>query len=208
MAYAPYRGAMAYFHTGNDGLAALALDAMAVRWTALCDRFQAQPPEAFATDPAWHASLDKITGRIAAARVKLEAGDADGAEAVLVPVRADLSALRRRNGIVTHSDRIDDFSTAMTAIWVHRRTPPDMADAQTVAALAEQARVLRRALEAAAAGPPAGTAADPQFQRLIAGSFDSIATIDRAIETLDQALLISALRELRSSERLLWVNFG
>ena len=69
-AYAPYRGAMAYLHTGNDGLAALALDAMAARWTALCDRFRTQPPEAFAKDPAWQASLDGITGRIAAARVK------------------------------------------------------------------------------------------------------------------------------------------
>jgi hypothetical protein len=83
-----------------------------------------------------------------------------------------------------------------------------MADVQTLAALAEQARVLRQALEDAAAGPPAGTAADPQFQRLIAGSFDSVATIDRAIETLDRTLLISALRELRSSEQLLWINFG
>ena len=207
-AYAPYRSAMAYLHTGNDGLAALALDAMAARWAALCDRFQTQPPEAFAKDPAWQASLDGITGRIAAARVKLEAGDGEGAETLLVPIRADLGALRRRNGIVTHSDRIDDFSAAMTAIWVHRRAPPDMADAQTLAALAEQARVLRQALEDAAAGPPASTAADPQFQRLIAGSFDSVATIDRAIETLDRTLLISALRELRSSEQLLWMHFG
>ena len=47
-----------------------------------------------------------------------------------------------------------------------------------------------------------------QFQRLIAGSFDSVATIDRAIETLDRTLLISALRELRSSEQLLWIHFG
>ena len=67
-AYAPYRGALSYLHTGNAGLAALALDAMAARWAALCDRFRDQPPAAFAEDPAWQASLDAITGRIETAR--------------------------------------------------------------------------------------------------------------------------------------------
>ena len=207
-AYAPYRSAMSYLHTGNAGLAALALDAMAARWAALCDRFRNQPPAAFAEDPAWRASLDAITGRIETARAQLEAGDAAGAAAALAPIRAALGNLRRRNGIVTHSDRIDAFSAAMDAIWVHRRNPPHMADPQAVAALAEQTRTLRRALEAVAAGRPAKIAGDPQFQRLIEGSFESIATIERAIETRDPAFLISALREIRSSEQLLWMNFG
>ncbi len=207
-AYAPYRSAMSYLHTGNAGLAALALDAMAARWAALCDRFRDRPPAAFADDPAWRASLDAITGRVEAARAQLEAGDAAGAAAALAPIRAALGNLRRRNGIVTFSDRIDAFSAAMDAIWVHRRNPPDMADPQAIAPLAEQARTLRRALEAVAAGPPEKVSGDPQFQRLIAGSFESIATIERAIETRDPAFLIGALRELRSSEQLLWMNFG
>ena len=207
-AYAPYRGAMSYLHTGNPGLAALALDAMAARWTGLRDRFRNQPPAAFAEDPAWRASLDAITGRIETARAQLEAGDAAGAETVLAPIRAALGGLRRRNGIVTFSDRIDAFSAAMGAIWVHRRNPPDMADPQTIAALAEQARTLRRALDEVAAEPPEKFAGDPQFQRLIEGSFISIGGIERAIEARDRRSLIAALRELRSSERLLWMNFG
>jgi len=60
----------------------------------------------------------------------------------------------------------------------------------------------------AAAGRPEKIAGDPQFQRLIEGSFKSVATIERAIEARDQALLIGALREIRSSEQLLWMNFG
>ncbi len=207
-AYAPYRGAMSYLHTGNAGLAALALDAMATRWAALSDRFRDQPPAAFAEDPAWRTSLDAITSRIETARTRLEAGDAQGAAAALAPIRAALGDLRRRNGIATFSDRIDGFSAAMDAIWVHRRNPPDMADPQALAALAEQARTLRRALEAVAAGPPEKIAGDPQFQRLIEGSFTSVATIERAIETRDQGFLIGALRELRSFEQLLWMNFG
>ena len=207
-AYAPYRGAMSYLHTGNPGLAALALDAMAARWAALCDRFRDQPPAAFAEDPAWRASLDEITGRVADGRAKIEAGDSEGAEAALKPIRAALGGLRRRNGIVIHSDRIDAFSAAMKTMWVVRRNPPDMADPQATAALAEQARTLRRALEEVAASPPARIARDPQFLRLIEGSFKSVATIERAFETRDPALLISALRELRSTEQLLWMNFG
>ena len=207
-AYAPYRGAMSYMHTGNLGLAAFALDAMAARWTGLCDRFRNQPPATFAEDPAWRSSLDEITGRIETARARLEAGDAEGAEAALAPIRAALGALRRRNGIVTFSDRIDAFSAAMDKIWVHRRNPPDMTDPRTITALAEQARALRQAMAEVAADPPEKIAGDPQFQRLIEGSLESVATIDRAIEAHDQTLLIGALRELRSSERLLWMNFG
>ena len=207
-AYAPYRGAMAYLHTGNHGLAALALDAMAARWAALCDRFQDRPPAAFAQDPDWRASLDGITGRIETAQAQLVSGDAAAAEAALKPVRAALGNLRRRNGIVTFSDRVDAFSAAMKSLWAYRRNPPDMADLQSIAAVSEQARTLRQSLAEVVAEPPAKTAADPQFQRLIAGSFKSLDTIDRAIETRDQALLISALREIRSSEQLLWMNFG
>ncbi len=207
-AYAPYRGALSYLHTGNAGLAALALDAMAARWAALCDRFRDQPPAAFAEDPAWQASLDAITGGIETARAQLESGDTAGATAALAPIRAALGGLRRRNGIVTFTDRIDAFSAAMATIWVHRSKPPDMADPQANAARAEQTRTLRRALEAVAAGRPEKIAGDPQFQRLIEGSFKSVATIERAIEARDQALLISALRELRSTEQLLWLYFG
>ncbi len=207
-AYAPYRGAMSYLHTGNAGLAALALDAMAARWAALSGRFRNQPPAAFAEDPAWRASLDAIAGRIETARAQLEAGDAEAAATTLAPIRAALGGLRRRNGIVTFSDRMDSFSAAMETMWVYRRDPPDMADPRTIAALAEQARTLRRALEDIAAGPSEKIAGDPQFQRLIEGSFKSVATIDRAIEARDPAFLIGALRELRSSEQLLWMNFG
>ena len=207
-AYAPYRGAMSYLHTGNVGLAALALDAMAARWAGLNERFRNQPPAAFAEDPAWRASLDEVTGRVADARAKLEAGDSEGAETALKPIRAALGDLRRRNGIVTFSDRIDAFSATMTAIWVHRRNPPDMTDPQALATLAGQARALRQALDEVAAGPPVEIAGDSQFQRLIEGAFESVATIDRAIEARDPALLIGALREIRSSEQLLWMNFG
>ncbi len=59
-----------------------------------------------------------------------------------------------------------------------------------------------------AAGPSAKIAGDPQFLRLIEGALGSIATIDRAIETRKQRLLINALREIRSSVKLLWMNFG
>jgi hypothetical protein len=207
-AYAPYRAAVSYLHTGNPGLGALALDAMAARWAALCDRYRGAAPGPFAKDPDWQASLDAITEGIAAAQAKIAAGDLKAAEAALKPIRGLMGDLRRRNGVITHSDRVDAFSAAMETMWVYRRNPPDMADPEALAALTEQAAALRRALEDVAVEPPEKIAADPQFQRLIAGSFKSIATIDRSIEARNQEFLISALRELRSSEQLLWMNFG
>lgn len=60
----------------------------------------------------------------------------------------------------------------------------------------------------AAAGRPEKIAGDPQFQRLIEGSFKSVATIERAIGARDPGFPIGALGEIRSSEQLLWMNFG
>ena len=55
---------------------------------------------------------------------------------------------------------------------------------------------------------PEKIAGDPQFQRLIAGTFKSVATIEHAIEAREPGFLIGALREPRASEQLLWMNLS
>ena len=207
-AYGPYRSAVSYLHTGNAGLAELALDEMAVRWQALCDRFRARPPAEFAAGPAWRDSLDEITRRIEQARARLEAGDREGAAGVLEPIRAGLGGLRRRNGIETFSDRVDALSAAMEPLWAYRQDPPDMNDAQVVLRLREQARAFKQALEKAGRNLPSGTVDDAQLRRLFEGALAGIARLERAIGERNQPLFVGTLGELRSFERLIWLNFG
>ena len=207
-AYGPYRSAVSYLHTGNAGLAGLALDEMAVRWQALCDRFRARPPAEFAADPAWRDSLDEITRHIEQARARLEAGDREGAAGALAPIRAGLGGLRRRNGIVTFSDRVDALSAAMEPLWVYRKDPPDLNDAQVVLRLREQAQALKQALETAGRNLPSGTNNDAQLRRLFEGAFAGIARLERAIGERNQKLFAGTIGELRSFERLIWLNFG
>lgn len=207
-AYGPYRGAVSYLRTGNHGLAALALDEMAVRWQALCDRFRERPPAEFAADPAWRDSLDEITRRIEQARARLEAGDPKGTASVLGPIRAELGDLRRRNGIVTFSDRVDALSAAMEPLWFYRKNPPDLNDAQVILRLREQARAFKQALEKADRNLPTGTNNDAQLRRLFEGSFAGILRLERAIGERNQRFFAGTLGELRSFERLIWLNFG
>jgi hypothetical protein len=207
-AYRPYRGAVVYLHTGNAGIAALALEEMAERWARVCGRYRARPPPAFAADPSWRASLDEVSRRIEEARARIEAGDAAGAGAILGPIRTVLGDLRRRNGVVTFSDRIDAFSAALESLWVHRDDPPDLSDAGVVARLAAQARALREALETVHKDVPAALAGDPQLHRLLEGSRTAAGRLEQAIDGGDRELFIGTLRELRSFEQILWLNFG
>ncbi len=207
-AYKPYRGALAYLRTGNTGLAALALDDAAERWDRLCERYRERPPAAFAADPAWQDSLDDITRRMEAARARAAADDAKGAAELLKPIRASLGSLRRRNGIVTFSDHVDAFSAAMRALWVYRHDPPDMSDDETIARLRQLARALKRAWETLDDEVPAAIANDPQLRRLLEGSAAGIETLERAIESRNQRFLVNTLRELRSFEQMIWLNFG
>jgi hypothetical protein len=131
-AYAPYRGAVSYLRTGNLDLAALELEAAAARWSAVVERFAAAPPDAFADDPAWRASLMNLSRRFDKAIQAIDAGDPETARSLLAPVRGTLGALRRRNNVTVFSDHIDEITRAMDRLWRFRKEPPDFAEAATL----------------------------------------------------------------------------
>lgn len=207
-AYRHYRSAVHYLHTGNPGLAALELSAMTEKWRALEERFAKNPPAAYAGDPAWGATLTDVGDRIEAARAFADAGAGEDASRTLAPLRAELAELRRRNGVVVFSDQVDAVTAAMETLWVHRHEPPDLADAELSAEITEEAARMRAALERCREEASGETAANPQFARLVEGSLVGLDRIDRAVSEQDQRLLINTLRELRSFERLLWLEFG
>ncbi|MCG8435193.1 MAG: hypothetical protein MJA83_14300, partial [Gammaproteobacteria bacterium] len=153
-------------------------------------------------------TLEDIAGRAAAGLTALEAADADAAKASLAPIPAIMAELRARNGVVTFSDAADNLTQAMESLWLYRHETADFDDPATRTALSEGAERLRAAFDRMRDEAPDDVAFDDQFLRLVSNSDAAVDRLEQAVAAEDQTGLVNALRELRSFERMLWLNFG
>ncbi|MDH3594080.1 MAG: hypothetical protein OEU09_06530 [Rhodospirillales bacterium] len=207
-AYRHYRAAVSYLRTGNAALAAIELEAAAGRWRDVTGRFAANPPDAFAGDPAWGATLTGIGQSIGQALTSTDAGDLKRARETLAPVRGELGALRRRNGVIVFSDRVDEVTAAMDRLWRFRHERPDFGAAGTLRELTRGTAVLEHLLQRCQEEAPAALRNDPDFVRFLDSAAEGMERLWQAIEGRDEQLLINTLRELRSFERLFFLRFG
>ncbi|MDP6706200.1 MAG: hypothetical protein QF893_07655 [Alphaproteobacteria bacterium] len=203
-----YRQAGFYLRTGNTMVAAFELAQMREKWGALVDRFGKAPPDPYAQDAAWRETLDNVGGRIERSLAAVEAGDAAVAKTELAPVRSILGKLRRRNGVFLFSDCVDQANAAFRQLFQFRHAPPDFERWQEVDKLRRALAVTSHWYERCRDEAPVAYAQDPQFERLMRTSLDSLSRIWAAIEGKDARRLISILRELGSSDRLLYLRFG
>ena len=207
-AYAPYRSAMFYLRTGNPGVAALDLDAASDAWQSVVDRFGEAPPDAFAGDQSFGDTLSTVQTSLEQGLGLLDGGDVEEATAALAPIRDELAALRRRNGIRVYSDCVDEMNAAMDRLWTYRDAPPAFDQADQVNAVKRDAAVTdylyRRCYESA----PEALREDESFQRLFEGSLTSLPLIYDALDQGNEAMLINILREIRSFDRMIWLQFG
>jgi hypothetical protein len=123
-AYRPYREAVSYYESGNNELAEIALDEFVAAWKALESRYAEKPPPGYAKDARFAETLAAITAKAMSA---VGAAPAEAAFA-LKPIRADLAALRKRNGQIVFSDCVDAMNAAMDRLWTYRRKPPAAED--------------------------------------------------------------------------------
>jgi hypothetical protein len=207
-AYAPYRGAVSYLRTGNLDLAALELEVASARWSAVVERFAEAPPDAFADDPAWRATLEDLGERFNKSIQAIDAGDPETARGLLAPVRGTLGALRRRNNVTVFSDRIDEITAAMDRLWRFRKDPPDFAEAASLRELQSATAVLGYLLARCGREAPAQLHEREDFTRLVEGAQTAVERLWLAVEGKDEALLINTLREMRSFDRMLFLRFG
>ena len=207
-AYTHYRGAYSYLRTGNAALAALEIEQAQEKWRVVLSGFDKSPPDSFAADPLWHETLSGVAAALEDALAKTDAGELDAARQILAPVRQDLADLRRRNNVTTFSDRIDEMSAAMDALWRYRHAPPDFAAPDTARQLVSRTAVFSHMLNRVQDAAPPAVTESAEFQRLIAGALEGTDRLWLALEQKDQRLLINTLRELRSFEQILFLKFG
>ena len=207
-AYAPYRSAVFYLRTGNAMVAGFELEQMRERWSALEARYAAAPPDAYADETDFAATLAAIGHSADTAAEAAAAGDAEAAAAALEPVRGTLAAMRRRAGVRVFSDCVDEVNAAMDALYHYRRTPLDFTDRAQVDDVKARTAVLEYAVQRCDGEAPPEVREDGEFRRLVDGMLAGRETMFRALDREDATAVVNLIRELRSFDRILFLRFG
>ena len=200
-AFGHYRLVMYSLRTGNQAIALFELDRMAAKWKTIEQRFAASPPDIYANDAAWRDTLAAIGDAV-------EAGDLKFATRRLQPVRGEMSALRRRNGVFLFPDCVERANLAFERLFAYCREPTDFADAEAVNGLRRALAITVHWYETCRDTAPAAIRDDEQFQRIMDSAIDSLGFIWDAIDERNGRRVINNLRGLRSSDGLLYLRFG
>ncbi len=208
LAYAHQRGAVFYLRTGNSGLAAFELEAMRHKWRRVVERFADDPPDAFAEDGSWKATLGRVARRLEAALAAANAGDVETAREELRDMRVALAELRRRNNVTTFADCVDEMNAAMDRLWRYRSRLPNFDEAREVDGLKAAVAVVTYLYRRCRARAPARYRDDPEFNRLFDGSIAALARLWPAIAGRNRQALVNLLREIRSFDRMIFLRYG
>lgn len=203
-----YREATFYSRTGNTDVAGLSLDEFVTRWALIAGNFAGKPPPEYAADPKWGATLAEVLDRAETGLKALDAGDPQAAHEAIAPIRGIFADLRKRNGIVGWSDLVDELSAAMDGLMQYRRTVTDLKNPEILPGVRSQAERVVALFERCRREAAAEIAASPEFKRLMAGAAESADRMMRSLETGDLRLFRIGSGELRSTERLLYLQFG
>ena len=181
---------------------------MADQWDGIIKRFGAKPPSVYSNDPAWNKTLVEIKDRISRGLDAAIKGKAKAARKALGPIRKMLSDLRRRNGQINFSDYVDKANAAFKELFKFRYTPPDFNVVEQVDQLRQITAITEYWYEQCLDNAPEALRKDPEFKRLMDDSLYSLSRIWVAIAVKKEANLISILRGLNSSDRILFFRFG
>ncbi len=203
-----YRGALFYLRTENPAVAEFELQDAVALWTEKVMPFREAAPDAFADDPTWAETLDQVSEGLRQGQDLARESDIAAAEAALQPLQIAMSDLRARNGVRVFADCIDEANAAMEALWVFRHNPPDFADSEAVNDLRAKTAVTAYLYARCQETAPPEIAEAPEFQRIMEGSLLSLTRMWPAIDEGNTEAVINILRELRSFDRMLWLQFG
>jgi hypothetical protein len=202
------RVAIGYLRTGNIDLASLELDRLREACSALQQRFNGKPPDAFDGIARYGTIWTTVSARLVAADLMLKSGRPDIARQSLEAIRRDFYDLRKAAGIAVLADCVRDTNAAMDALMVYDDRALDWTKSDTRFGIANKASIYGYELDRCDGMAGDALRKAPEFRRLIDGAKAGLALIPKAIATRDSDLLHRVLIELRSFDNLLAFRFG
>jgi hypothetical protein len=204
-AQAHYRVALGYLRTENVDLAAREIERMREAWSAFTG---IKPPAVLIGTELYAVATTDIAMRLVSAQMMIEFGRPDVAREAMVPIRTELTKLRRAAGISVLADCIADANAAMDALFVYDDRTFDWNQDETRRDIGAKAGDYGERLKLCDSMAPPSVHEDAQFRRLIDGAFNGLTFIPKAVDTRDGDLLHRVLGELRSFDNLLAFRFG
>jgi hypothetical protein len=202
-AYADYRAALFQTNVDKPEAASDTLGAFRHKWSALVAA-NPEPPPQYADDPAYAATLAKVSTIADTAAAEIASGKLTQAHDTLEAIRDEIGGLHVRNGIVGISDRMNAYHARMEAVLT---ADYGAFDAAGLRRLGEDAAVLAYLAADIAAHPPA-EATDPAWHSLLAGMIDSVTALSSAAHGGDPAAAKAALGHLKAPYSKLYLKFG
>lgn len=204
-AYASYRMSSSYIRAGNTDLGDMLLQQFIDKWTRLADAWSQNPPDQFAKDPKLKTSLEEILRTAKDADAALQGGDATKATEILGHIRSAIADLRRRNGVRTLSDCIDEISAQMDALWKLREGQFDSHDSSQAKGALDIVETLKRIIDRCGRQTPANN--KEQFERLLHQASSSLEDARQSIDEQDTDRFIRIVRELHAIDNILFQQF-
>ncbi len=207
-AYPHYRETLFYLRTGNSDVALVELQKWTEKWQDITVDHGPRPPDVYADDTTWKATLTKIFDLSTSGLSQARTGRVKRAVDDLKDIRWILSKLRRRNHVVIFSDHVDRANQLFDRLFVFRHAPPEFANQKQVDHFRAAVSYATLAYQLVMDNAPTAYRDDPEFQRLMKQSFHSFDRLWVAINARNRLNLINILREMRSSDRMLYLRFG
>lgn len=206
-AYSDYRAALFQTNNGERESAQASLVRFQQRWRALADRFGTAPPEVYAGDPDWQATLNRVAQIADDGRRAIEEGDIGGAHEMLEAIRDELGQLRARNEVYTFSDAVNAYHAVMEAILAQKISAEQLNTAARNR-LREQLGTLRYLAGEMRARAPTRYRDRPEFQPMLQALFDSLEHFGRALDSDEPDQLLKSIKGLKPPYAKLFLKFG
>lgn len=200
--YAHYRAALFRTNTGNKEATEAALAKTADGIAALANKWPAAPPQ-YADDPKFKATLAAVSAIVQAAMDQSRQGKLGEAHETLEKIRDELANLRRRNGVIVFSDRMNAYHSQMEKILLSKY---EGFDQRGVNELRGDVAVLAYLLDDIAANPPPDK--DAAFDKALAGVSSSLEELSASIRAVDVPAIKAALKKLKPAYSRLFLNYG
>lgn len=207
-AFRHHRAASFYVRTGNLGVAAFELQRMQAKWQLVLKQFADSPPDAFADDPNWGASLRHVSNNLGAALVAANNGSLQASKQALVQMQREMAALRKRNSVWVFADSVDELNAVIDRLGTFFKQPADLASIEQVNAIKNVAAVVAYLAARCRDQAPRQYQANEEFQQLIGDIIKATNNFVKSVDGKDQRSATGHIGVIRSHGRVLLLRFG
>ena len=206
-AYASYRMALFQTNKKNQTKSLESAVSFQKQWQAITEKYIEAPPDIFANDPEWEATLVEIGNINALSINEILSGQLSDAHDTLEAIRDELGALRQRNQVITFSDHVNNYHEAMESLLLLGLRPDDISD-KNLLMIREELAVLDYLAEKMVQKAPAEYLGNEEFKQVINGIFSSLHNLRQAVNENNPGDILQSIKKLKPAYARVFIKFG